>query len=253
MGLTVITSSSTNHPKNALMTDQMRLDVQGSAPSLLHCIDYRGDVALGDHMRQHQAERRRTPLRPIGAVTRRGRLRSPALVVNSHARTPSLLGFLPTDKPFVATNAAHRHTGRQFDGLLRVVCRQEMRQAPASLCVRGQILREIRSRRDLTAVEGHPQAPPSTRELSDRAGPLDTPAPPSICHHDHRPTGEPNSAVKTRKDTPALFRGSCLYGDSTVSPVTWALGGGDGIRTHGLYIANVALCQLSYTPDEGQG
>jgi hypothetical protein len=24
--------------------------------------------------------------------------------------------------------------------------------------------------------------------------------------------------------------------------------GGDGIRTHGLYIANVALCQLSYTP-----
>ena len=27
-------------------------------------------------------------------------------------------------------------------------------------------------------------------------------------------------------------------------------GGGDGIRTHGLYIANVALCQLSYTPGE---
>ena len=27
------------------------------------------------------------------------------------------------------------------------------------------------------------------------------------------------------------------------------LGGGDGIRTHGLYIANVALCQLSYTPE----
>ena len=31
------------------------------------------------------------------------------------------------------------------------------------------------------------------------------------------------------------------------------LGGGDGIRTHGLYIANVALCQLSYTPDERTG
>ena len=40
-----------------------------------------------------------------------------------------------------------------------------------------------------------------------------------------------------------------LRGASTVSPVTWAFfGGGDGIRTHGLYIANVALCQLSYTP-----
>src|SRR5665213_2978991 len=28
-------------------------------------------------------------------------------------------------------------------------------------------------------------------------------------------------------------------------------GGGDGIRTHCLYIANVALYQLSYTPEEG--
>ena len=28
------------------------------------------------------------------------------------------------------------------------------------------------------------------------------------------------------------------------------LGGGDGIRTHDLYIANVALYQLSYTPEE---
>ncbi len=27
------------------------------------------------------------------------------------------------------------------------------------------------------------------------------------------------------------------------------LGGGDGSRTHDLYIANVALCQLSYTPE----
>ena len=45
-----------------------------------------------------------------------------------------------------------------------------------------------------------------------------------------------------------------LRGASTVSPLTWAfLGGGDGIRTHGLYIANVALCQLSYTPDEQTG
>ena len=35
--------------------------------------------------------------------------------------------------------------------------------------------------------------------------------------------------------------------------MTWALSGGDGIRTHGLYIANVALCQLSYTPDERTG
>jgi hypothetical protein len=30
---------------------------------------------------------------------------------------------------------------------------------------------------------------------------------------------------------------------------TGHIGGGDGIRTHDLYIANVALCQLSYTPD----
>jgi hypothetical protein len=28
------------------------------------------------------------------------------------------------------------------------------------------------------------------------------------------------------------------------------VGGGDGIRTHCLYIANVALYQLSYTPEE---
>ena len=36
-------------------------------------------------------------------------------------------------------------------------------------------------------------------------------------------------------------------------PLTWAFGGGDGIRTHGLYIANVALCQLSYTPGNDKG
>src|SRR5271166_5195584 len=54
---------------------------------------------------------------------------------------------------------------------------------------------------------------------------------------------------KTRKDTQPLFRERVFTGDSTASPVTWAFpGGGDGIRTHGLYIANVALCQLSYTP-----
>src|SRR5450631_4917134 len=35
---------------------------------------------------------------------------------------------------------------------------------------------------------------------------------------------------------------------STFKPLNWAFSGGDGIRTHGLYIANVALCQLSYTP-----
>ncbi len=31
---------------------------------------------------------------------------------------------------------------------------------------------------------------------------------------------------------------------------TCSIGGGDGIRTHCLYIANVALYQLSYTPEE---
>jgi hypothetical protein len=30
-------------------------------------------------------------------------------------------------------------------------------------------------------------------------------------------------------------------------------GGGDGIRTHGLYIANVALYRLSYTPEAPPG
>ena len=32
-----------------------------------------------------------------------------------------------------------------------------------------------------------------------------------------------------------------LRGASTVSPLTWAFSGGDGIRTHGLYIANVQV------------
>ena len=32
-----------------------------------------------------------------------------------------------------------------------------------------------------------------------------------------------------------------LRGTPTASPLTWAFSGGDGIRTHGLYIANVWL------------
>jgi hypothetical protein len=49
----------------------------------------------------------------------------------------------------------------------------------------------------------------------------------------------------------ALNSASGLQRDPTFSPLNWAFtGGGDGIRTHGLYIANVALCQLSYTPGE---
>jgi hypothetical protein len=40
-----------------------------------------------------------------------------------------------------------------------------------------------------------------------------------------------------------------LRGASTFSPLTWTFfGGGEGTRTLGLYIANVALYQLSYTP-----
>ena len=35
---------------------------------------------------------------------------------------------------------------------------------------------------------------------------------------------------------------------SHFGPLTWASGGGEGTRTLGLYIANVALFQLSYTP-----
>ena len=37
-------------------------------------------------------------------------------------------------------------------------------------------------------------------------------------------------------------------GGSHFGPLTWAFRGGEGTRTLGLYIANVALCQLSYTP-----
>jgi hypothetical protein len=44
-----------------------------------------------------------------------------------------------------------------------------------------------------------------------------------------------DSAVTTRKDTPAQR----LMTGSHFKPLTWTLGGGDGIRTHGLYIANV--------------
>ena len=37
-------------------------------------------------------------------------------------------------------------------------------------------------------------------------------------------------------------------GDSTLWPLNWPYSGGEGTRTLGLYIANVALYQLSYTP-----
>ncbi len=51
-----------------------------------------------------------------------------------------------------------------------------------------------------------------------------------------------NRSVETRKDTPARFWERVFTGDSTASPVTWAWpGGGDGTRTHGLYIAKVWL------------
>jgi hypothetical protein len=39
-----------------------------------------------------------------------------------------------------------------------------------------------------------------------------------------------------------------IFWGSHFSPLIWAFGGGEGTRTLGLYIANVALCQLSYTP-----
>ena len=41
-------------------------------------------------------------------------------------------------------------------------------------------------------------------------------------------------------------RGAAFRGPLSNNPLT--LSGGDGTRTHGLYIANVALYQLSYTP-----
>ena len=42
--------------------------------------------------------------------------------------------------------------------------------------------------------------------------------------------------IRSRKVTPHEMK---LWGTPTASPLTWALSGGDGIRTHGLYIANV--------------
>jgi hypothetical protein len=51
--------------------------------------------------------------------------------------------------------------------------------------------------------------------------------------------------MRSRKVTPDEMK---FWRIPLSSPLTWAFGGGDGIRTHGLYIANVALCQLSYTP-----
>jgi hypothetical protein len=54
-------------------------------------------------------------------------------------------------------------------------------------------------------------------------------------------SGGPQSAIKRRKDTSALFREACLYGVSTAGLVTRLLSGGDEIRTHGPYIANVVF------------
>ena len=60
-------------------------------------------------------------------------------------------------------------------------------------------------------------------------------------------------AIRSYRANVALIGTLRTSGDPTLVALTWTLSGGDGIRTHGLYIANVALCQLSYTPDEGQG
>jgi hypothetical protein len=43
--------------------------------------------------------------------------------------------------------------------------------------------------------------------------------------------------------------GSWRLGIPTLRPLTWPFSGGEGTRTLGLYIANVALYQLSYTPE----
>ena len=56
-------------------------------------------------------------------------------------------------------------------------------------------------------------------------------------------TGELRAFVPLETKHPGpLFRGQGLNIEDS--------GGGDGIRTHGLSIANAALCQLSYTPVE---
>ena len=60
-------------------------------------------------------------------------------------------------------------------------------------------------------------------------------------------------ALLTDKVTKGHVDKHVILGKSHFGPVTRALSGGDGIRTHGLYIANLALCQLSYTPDERTG
>jgi hypothetical protein len=45
-----------------------------------------------------------------------------------------------------------------------------------------------------------------------------------------------SSLIRSRKVTSDQMR---ILGDPTFNPVTRTLSGGDGIRTHGLYIANV--------------
>jgi hypothetical protein len=179
------------------------------APSLgvmlPHMVNQRDITAVIDAMEQAATTSTNRP------VARRGRLRSSPLVVDPHARTPCLLGFLPTNKPLVATNGAHRHTCRQFDGLSGVICWQEMGQAPASLGVSGQILGEIGRVSGLATLDGHPKAPPTAWKLCDRARPLDAMAPPSFCHHDHR-RAEDHNLPKTRKDTSTLFQEVCLSG-----------------------------------------
>ena len=90
------------------------------------------------------AERRRPPLRSIGLVTRRRGLRSSALVVDSHARTAGLLGFLPTNKPLLATNVAHHLLAGSSTACSGSSAGKRMNQAPAGPCICSLIFCRVR-------------------------------------------------------------------------------------------------------------
>ena len=155
MGLTVNTSSSNSHPKNALITDQCVLIVRRSQSRLLHGVNHSRDLALGDHVWQLRPEHWGPPLRPIGSVSCRCRFSASTLLVDAYSRSPSRLGLLPAEKPLVAANSSDRDACRELDGLLGIVCGQQVGQAPTGLGVSSLIFGEVGPVRDLALIESH--------------------------------------------------------------------------------------------------
>ena len=178
-------------------TDQWVLIVNGTQPRPLHCVNHGDDVPLGNYVRQLRTNGRLPPLRPVGPVAGRRRIRASALVVDPHPRivAPSYASCQRANHssqrtPPTATLAGNStaHWGSS--------CGRQVSQAPAGLGTTGQLLGGVKPIIDLATTQSHPKAP--------------------------------------------LAAGQCPCRSPTVSPVTWAFsGGGDGIRTHGLYIAKV--------------